>query len=632
MERERKGNSEDKSGQTIKELTLASVALGLILGVIMTAANTYVGLYAGMTVSASIPAAVISMGVLKGLFRRGTIHENNIVQTIASAGESLAAGVIFTIPALLITNVWQDFHFWTVTLIAMAGGTLGVLFMIPLRRTLIVEEKGLIYPEGVACAKVLEVGQTKGAGSGYIFSAMGVGVVFKLLASVMGLIKDTVASARLVGRSVFYFGSDMSILLLGVGYIVGINIAILVFAGGAIGWLIGIPIYVSSHGLSGEGSVVEQITRVWSTQIRYMGVGAMIVGGLWSIIKIRGGIAKGLREAVFGRKIQSGQTLLRTDTDLSQRGVLILSIITIITIFAIYTYLTPSIGVSLIATVSMVLAGFFFVAVSSYIVGLVGSSNNPISGMTICTVLFASAILLLVGIRGETGIVAVLGVAGVVCCAAATAGDISQDLKTGYLVGATPWRQQVAQVLGVLIPAFVIAPVLAILQKAYGIGTERLSAPQATLFANIARAMFTDQPMPWTMVEIGILVGIAIIIIDEILKMKGSKFRTHVMPVAVGIYLPLGLSVPILIGGILNQITRWSTRPRGLEDQAIHGGTLFSSGLIAGEAIMGIIAAFLIVGGVKIPITEINSNFVSLLLFGISALTMVYASLRSARR
>ncbi len=632
MEKERKSISQVRQGANLKELTVASVTLGLILGIIMTAANTYVGLYAGMTVSASIPAAVISMGVLRGLFRRGTILENNIVQTIASAGESLAAGVIFTIPALLIAQVWQDFHFWTVTLIAIAGGVLGVLFMIPLRRTLIVEEKELIYPEGVACAKVLEVGETKGAGSRQIFSAMVVGAVFKLLSSVFGIIKDTVASARLVGKSVFYFGSDMSVLLLGVGYIVGINIAILVFVGGAIGWIVGIPIYVSSHGLQGEASLIDQITTLWRTQIRYMGVGAMIVGGLWSIIKIRGGIAKGLRDAVLGRKIQAGQTLARTDTDLSQRVILVFSIILIILIFAIYRYLIPSVGVSLVATISMVLAGFFFVAVSSYIVGLVGSSNNPISGMTICTVLFASAMLLLMGMKGTMGIVAVLGVAGVVCCAAATAGDISQDLKTGYLVGATPWRQQIGQFLGIVIPAFVIAPILVILQRAYGIGTEKLSAPQATLFANIARAMFTDQPMPWNMVRVGVLVGIAIIVIDEILRVKGSPFRAHVMPVAVGIYLPLGLSVPILIGGILNQITRWSARPRGVEEQAIHNGTLFSSGLIAGEAIMGIIAAFLIVGGVRIPIREISNNLVSLLLFGIAALTMVYAPIRSARR
>lgn len=632
MEKQRVGNSIVKPDAAVRELTVASVALGLILGVIMTAANTYVGLYAGMTVSASIPAAVISMGVLKGLLRRGTILENNIVQTIASAGESLAAGVIFTMPALLIAKVWQDFHFWTVTLIAIAGGVLGVLFMIPLRRTLIVEEKGLIYPEGVACAKVLQVGETKGSGTKYIFSAMAIGAVFKLLTSVFGIVKESVASAKVLGRSVLYFGSDMSILLLGVGYIVGINIAVLVFAGGAIGWILAIPIYVSSHGLQGEGSLIEQVTRIWSTQIRYMGVGAMIVGGLWSIIKIRSGISKGLKDAVFGRKVQAGQVLSRTETDLSQRSVFILSIVTIAAIFAIYTYLTPSVGVSLVATISMVLAGFFFVAVSSYIVGLVGSSNNPISGMTICTVLFASAMLLLMGMRGEMGIVAVLGVAGVVCCAAATAGDISQDLKTGYLVGATPWRQQLVQILGVVIPAFVIAPVLVVLEKAYGIGTEKLSAPQATLFANIARAMFTDQPMPWTMVKTGILVGIAIIGIDEILRAKGSKFRAHVMPVAVGIYLPLGLSVPILIGGILHQITRWSARPKGLEDQAIHNGTLFSSGLIAGEAIMGIVAAFLIVGGAKIPIAQIDSNPLSLLIFGISGLTLVYASLRSVRR
>jgi putative OPT family oligopeptide transporter len=614
--------------KSIAEITLASVLLGVILGGIMTAANTYAGLYAGMTVTASIPAAVISMGILRGMLGRGTILENNIVQTIASAGESLAAGIIFTIPALVIVGIWQDFKFWPVTIIAIAGGMLGVLFMIPLRRTLIIEEKELIYPEGLACAEVLEVGETKGSGIVYIFSAIGVGIVFKLFVAAFGFIKGTVESAWATGKTAVYFGCDMSVLLLGIGYIVGMNIGVLVFIGGAIGWLIGIPIYGAVHGLPPGEVLADRVAEVWSTQIRYMGVGAMIVGGLWSIVRIRSGIGKGLRDALFGREHLGMGPVLRTDQDLRQRVVLGLTLATVAAIFGIYLYLTPSVGISIVSTVSMVLAGFFFVAVSSYIVGLVGSSNNPISGMTICTILFASALLLVSGMRGSEGILAALGVAGVVCCAAATAGDISQDLKTGYLVGATPRRQQFAQVLGVVIPAFVIAPVLTVLQKAYGIGSSELPAPQATLFASIARAMFTEHPMPWIMVEIGIGIGVILIIMDEILRYQGSKFRAHVMPVAVGIYLPLGLSVPILIGGIINQITRYEARHRGDEAAVVHRGVLFGSGLIAGEAIMGIIAAFLIVGGIGLPLFRWQSTVLSLSFFAIAIAALVYVAMK----
>jgi putative OPT family oligopeptide transporter len=615
--------------KSLAELTVASVILGVVLGVIMTAANTYAGLYAGMTVTASIPAAVISMGILRGVLGRGTILENNIVQTIASAGESLAAGIIFTMPALVIVGVWQDFKFWPVTIIAIAGGLLGVLFMIPLRRTLIVEEKELIYPEGLACAEVLEVGEKKGSGIVYIFSAIGVGVVFKHFVAAFGFIKGTVEGAVSVGRSALYFGSDMSVLLLGIGYIIGMNISILVFIGGAIGWIIGIPLYGHFHGLPAGDALVDQVAEVWSTQIRYMGVGAMIIGGLWSIVKVRKGIGRGLRDALFGRDHLEMGSIPRTEQDLKQKTVLVLSLITIIAIFIIYLNFTPSIGITFVSTISMVVAGFFFVAVSSYIVGLVGSSNNPISGMTICTILFASALLLLSGMRGNAGILAALGVAGVVCCAAATAGDISQDLKTGYLVGATPRRQQFAQVLGVVIPAFVIAPVLTVLQKAYGIGSSELPAPQATLFASITEGMFGEGQIPWLMVQIGAGIGIALILIDEFLRYQGSRFRAHVMPVAVGIYLPLGLAVPIFLGGIINSITRSVARRGGDEEATVHRGILFSSGLIAGEAIMGIIAAFLIVGGIGLPLFDWDSTLLSLGFFTAAIVALVYVAMKS---
>jgi putative OPT family oligopeptide transporter len=637
-------NEEDKftpfipAEKSIPEFTVAAVILGVVLGVIMTSANAYVGLYAGMTVTASIPAAVISMGILRGILRRGTILENNIVQTTASAGESLAAGIIFTMPALVMIGVWQEFKFWPVTLIAICGGLLGVLFMIPLRRTLIVEEEELIYPEGVACAEVLEVGESGGSGVAYIFSAMAVSFVLKFWVSAVSVIRGTVDTAWRSGRSLYYFGGDMSLILLGIGYIVGFNISILVFLGGALGWLIGIPLYSAYNGIPADQSLVDAANTIWSTQIRYMGVGAMIVGGLWSIIKVRHGIARGLSTALFGhRETFEIGAVKRTDTDMPQRLIMWVTVTAVLAILGIYYYLTRSAGITGVSTVSMVVAGFFFVAVSSYIVGLVGSSNNPISGMTICTILFASALLLMMGMSGSAGILASLGVAGVVCCAAATAGDISQDLKTGYIVGATPKRQQMAQILGVVVPAFVIAPTLTVLHGAYRIGSTELPAPQARLFESIARAMFTEQTLPWRMVEYGALIGIALVIADEILRSRKASFRAHVMPVAVGIYLPFSLAVPIFAGGIVSAFVRWLTRRRGYEGTAMHRGLLFSSGLIAGEAIMGIlIALYIFISGstefarwffqYHLPVVFLQSNTLSLLLIGLVVLTLILVS------
>jgi putative OPT family oligopeptide transporter len=624
--------------KNVAEFTVAAVVLGAVLGVIMTSANAYVGLYAGMTVTASIPAAVISMGILRGLLRRGTILENNIVQTIASAGESLAAGIIFTMPAIVLIGVWQDFKFWPVTLIAVCGGLLGVLFMVPLRRTLIIEEKELIYPEGLACAEVLEVGERGGSGVAYIFSAMAVGFVFKFWTSAISIIKGTVEYAWQSGRSLYYFGGDMSVLLVGIGYIVGLNISMLVFLGGAIGWLIGIPLYSAANGIPAGDSLLDAAGTIWSTQIRYLGVGAMIVGGLWSIVRVRHGIARGVKTALFGHRETSGlETVKRTEQDMPQRVILGLTIVAVLAILSIYYYLTQSGSITVVSTIAMFIAGFFFVAVSSYIVGLVGTSNNPVSGMTICTILFASALLLIMGMSGNEGILASLGVAGVVCCAAATAGDISQDLKTGYLVGATPRRQQAAQILGVVIPAFVIAPTLTVLHTAYGIGSDTLPAPQARLFESIARAMFTEQTLPWRMVQYGAVIGIALVVIDEILRSRNAGFRAYVMPVAVGIYLPFSLAVPIFAGGLLSILVKSVTGRLGYEAKATHRGLLYASGLIAGEAIMGIMIALhiFISGstnwarwffGFELPVVVRESSFLSLFLMGLVVLTIVLVS------
>ncbi|MDP6438054.1 MAG: oligopeptide transporter, OPT family [Candidatus Brocadiia bacterium] len=617
-----------------------AVGLGVLLSLVMCAANTYVGLYAGMTVSASIPAAVISLGILRGVLRRGTILENNIVQTATSAGESIAAGIIFTVPALLITGIWTDFHYWQTTLVALLGGLLGVLFMIPLRRALIVEDKELVYPEGVACAEVLKAGEERGTGIVLVLMGLVLGTVFKLLISGFSFIKDTLEGAVRLGKTAVYFGSNMSLMLVGVGYIVGPNIATLIFIGGAIGWVLGIPIYGLVYGLP-DGTLTNAFHDIWSTQIRYMGVGAMVVGGVWSIIKVRGSIVRGFRGAVLGYRAGEAEGVERTDRDVPSRLIGLGLIVVAIPIFILYRQMTGGTGTGLVAGVAMIIAAFFFVAVSSYIVGLVGSSNNPVSGMVIITVLFASVLLLAFGMTGARGALATLLVAGVVSCAACTAGDVSQDLKTGHLLGATPWKQQLAQMIGVAGAAFIIVPVLTVLHKAYGIGTGEpgaLAAPQASLFASITSAMFDDGTLPWNMVAIGAGVGIALIGIDEVLRRRGSAFRTHVMPVAVGIYLPFTLAVPILIGGAVRVLVgraarrRAKDRSQGRADDTIRRGVLFSSGLIAGESIMGILLAVIIVAGATVPVTIIESNVVSLLAFAGAIAAVVYVTMRGDRK
>ncbi len=595
----------------LPEFTFKAVFLGVALALLMAAANTYLGLYAGMTVSASIPAAVISMGILRGLLRRGTILENNIVQTIASAGQSIAAGVIFTVPALVITGAWTKFEYWPTTLIAMLGGVLGVLFMIPLRRALIVEEKELKYPEGLACAEVLEVGEKGGSGVLYVVSGIVVSAVFKFFSEGIKVFRGTVEGATRAGNTAFYFGADISPALLAVGYIIGFNVSLLIFIGGALAWVILIPLHYLMNGYpAGSEAALDAMMSTWKTQIRFVGVGSMIVAGIWSIIGARRGILKGIEGAIAGYKgLSTGGAgaVPRTERDISMAAILPLLIAVCVLIFVIYVFLTGSAGIGIVAGIAMIIAAFFFVAVSSYICGLIGSSNNPVSGMTISTLLFASALLLIFGMTGTAGILAALGVAGVVCCAACTAGDISQDLKTGYQVGGTPKYQQIGMIIGAIIPAFIIAPILTVLHASYGIGIQVkdgvnfLKAPQANLFASITKAMFGQgESLPWNMVAFGVGVGIALIIIDEILKHKNSSFRMYVMPVAVGIYLPWSLSIPILLGGVAALlVTRWVGKEH--EKEAEHRGVLLGSGLIAGESLMGIIIALFIFTQVEIP-------------------------------
>ncbi len=594
----------ENSSKSLPEITLKAVILGILLSVILAGANAYLGLFAGMTVSASIPAAVISMGVLR-MFRRSNILENNIVQTAASAGESLAAGVIFTIPALILMGHWSEFsfteHYWTVTGIAALGGLLGVLFTIPLRRALIVEEQ-LQFPEGIATAEVLKSGETGAKGLKLLIQAALIGGVFKFAAEGLRLWEGILSSARAVGRTYASFQINLSPALISVGYIVGINIATLVFAGGVIGRWICLPILAFSHEIPpGElaNGADAAVTYLHNHYVKYIGVGAMIVGGLWALINLRKSLRRGIQsgmEAYRDMRKTGSKAIARTDMDTPLPWVLIALLISLVPIFAIYFTVVKSVAISSLMAVLMLIAGFVFSAVAAYMAGLVGSSNNPISGVTIATILSTALLLYVLKVYGgaDVGPAAAIFIGAVVCCAAAIGGDNMQDLKAGYIVGATPWKQQIMQAIGTLSAAVIMMPVLWLLHNRYGIGQQvnpevtPLEAPQANLMANIARGVF-DQDLPWNLIFIGCLIAVVIIALDKYLEATNSGFRTPVLAVAVGLYLPFHLAVPIFIGGLIAYATSGVTSLHS--EKTNQSGLLFASGLITGEALIGIFLA-----------------------------------------
>ncbi len=598
--------------QNIPEFTLLAVALGLVLSLVMCSANIYVGLKAGMTVSAAIPASVISMGVLRGLLRRGTILENNIVHTIASSGESLAAGIIFTVPAIVLLGIWSDFNYWETTLIAMAGGVMGVVMMIPLRRPMIIEQKELRFPEGVACAEVLKAGDKGGSEMLGIFTALGLGALFKTLVSVVGVFRDSVQVGFRLGQTGFYAGTDISPMLMAVGFIVGYEISLLIFLGGAISFVGAIPVLAWGADFS-VGPAKDVLMTIWDEQIRFFGIGAMVVAGIYSIIKIAGSMGAAIKTAVRSvRGLDDTAELPRTEQGITGRALFLLLALSLILSAVVYYIMTQSAQVTAITTVLMFVLAFFFVAVAAYIVGLVGASNSPVSGMTICTVLLTAGLLLLLGYTGTAGMLATLGVAGVVCCAACTSGDICQDLKIGQIVGATPRRLQIGEIIGTMVPAFIIAPVLVLLNSAYGIGdTTRagsLPAPQGVMFEKLIGGIFgAGREIPWNLVGYGAIVGVAAIVIDRVyLQPRNTNFRLHAMPLAVGMYLPWTVTFPIMFGGLIYRWVDRKSRARGDSEETrqsvVHRGLLFSSGLVAGEAIMGILIALMIVASLDMPL------------------------------
>lgn len=609
----------------LPQLTFRAVFLSIILAVILAAANTYLGLFAGLTIASAIPAAVVSMAVLKVL-GGGHILENNIVQTGASAAASIAAGVIFTIPALVILGFWDDFQYWWVFAIAGLGGVLGVLFSVPLRRALIIEQK-LAFPEGKAAAEVLKTGENPAQGVKLLAGSAFLGGLAKLLAaSGLRLIPDSAAAAAYAGKGIAYFGTNLSPALFGVGYIVGLNIGIVVLAGGIISWNFAIPIY-SAFFLDGNAELAARVASLdaeaaagalWSAQIRYLGVGAMLIGGIWTLISLRKSLLSGVRSGLAATRAGAAKAISHTEQDLPMRWVLLGVVVLTLPLFVLYQMIVGSIAVSLPMTIIMVVAGFLFCSVSAYMAGLVGSSNNPVSGITIATILFASLVLiLLMGRDAPLGPIAAIMIGAVVCCAASVAGDNLQDLKAGQIVGATPWRQQVMLAIGAVSCALIMAPVLNLLAKAYGIGVpsaahpDPLLAPQATLMASVSKGMFGGE-LPWGMVWIGAAIGAAIIIVDETLKARGAKYRAPVLAAAVGIYLPLELTVPIFLGGLLTWIVEKTVGVGSDPDakERLHRrGVLFSAGLITGEALMGIFIAIPIVGSGRADVLALPERF-----------------------
>jgi putative OPT family oligopeptide transporter len=599
----------------VPQLTFRAVALSVVLAMILAAANTYLGLFAGLTIATAIPAAVISMAVLRVL-GGGTILENNIVQTGASAGSSIAAGVIFTIPALIILNYWQDFRYTWVLAIAGLGGLLGVLFSVPLRRSMIVEDP-LPFPEGKAAAEVLKAGENPGPGIKILGISAVIGALVKLMAeSGLRIIPDNAAGATFFGKYLGYMGTGLSPALLGVGYIVGLNIGIVVLSGSVLSYNIAIPLYhmfassldpALATQLAGL-SAADAAGLIRAEKVRYLGVGAMLIGGIWTLFSLRKSLLSGVRSGIAAARKGSNDNVAETERDLPMKWMLIALVLFVLPLLLLYQAIVANWAVSVPMAIIMVVAGFLFVSVSAYLAGLVGSSNNPVSGITIATILFASFVLmLLLGKDSPIGAVAAIMIGAVVCCAAAVGGDNLQDLKAGYLVGATPWKQQLMLAIGALSCALIMAPVLNLLAVGYGIGPatpehpNSLQAPQATLMASVAKGLFGGH-LPWDMIGIGAGIGAAIIAFDEWLKARKAHFRVPVLAAAIGIYLTLELMVPIFLGGVLAYFVERRfgvpAHDEAARDRVHRPGTLFAAGLITGEALMGIaIAVPIVVSG-----------------------------------
>ncbi len=616
------------------EITVTSIVMGIILAVVFGAANAYLGLRVGMTVSASIPAAVISMGVIRIVMRKNSILESNIVQTIGSAGESLAAGAIFTLPALFLwaaEGKMDKPDILSMTLIALLGGLLGVFFMVPLRNALIVKEHGVLpYPEGTACAEVLLAGEKGGANASTVFAGMGFAAIFKFIIDGLKVVAGEI-SVHVKGFA-GEIGTQIYPAVMSVGYICGARISSYMFAGGVLSWLVMIPMIV----LFGEEIILYPGTQaigevyasggagaIWSTYIRYIGAGALAAGGIISLIKSLPLIVKtfgGAMKSMAGSKADSN---LRTARDLNFKFVLIA-----ILILTILVWLIPAIPVSFVGACIIVIFGFFFATVSSRMVGLVGSSNNPVSGMAIATLLITTLILKAMGTNGAFGMMSAISIGSIICIVSAIAGDTSQDLKTGYLLGSTPKKQQIGEIIGVVSAAIAISGTLYLLDSAWGFGSEQLGAPQATLMKLIIEGVMQGN-LPWALVFIGVFIAITVEIIG-----------IPVLPFAIGVYLPVQLNACIMVGGLVRLALDKMKRNKEEKEAIVNDGILFCSGMIAGEGLVGILLALLAVFGLdqaldlsaKLGISPLVSNIGGILLFTVIILSVLKFSLWKKRK
>ncbi len=616
------------------EITVTSIVMGVLLAVIFGAANAYLGLRVGMTVSASIPAAVIAMGVIRVLMRKNSILESNIVQTIGSAGESLAAGAIFTLPALFLwaaEGKMEKPGILEITAIALIGGLLGVFFMVPLRNALIVKEHGILpYPEGTACSEVLLAGEEGGAKASTVFAGMGFAALFKFIIDGLKAVSGEISVS--VKGFAGEIGTQIYPAVMSVGYICGARISSYMFAGGILSWLVIIPLivlfgaditlYPGSQPI-GEIFASGGAGAIWGTYIRYIGAGALAAGGIISLVKSLPLIIKTFGGAVKGMAGSKVDTNDRTSKDLSMKFVF-----AAIAVLTLLVWLIPVIPVSLIGAIIIVVFGFFFATVSSRMVGLVGSSNNPVSGMAIATLLIATLILKVTGAEGIAGMCSAIAIGSVICIVSAIAGDTSQDLKTGYLLGATPKKQQIGEIIGVISAALAIGGTLYLLDSAWGFGTDELAAPQATLMKLITEGVMEGN-LPWALVFIGVFIAVLVEIVG-----------IPVLPFAIGVYLPVQLNACIMVGGLIRLVFDKLKKDKKEKDAIVNDGILFCSGMIAGEGLVGILLALLAVFGVgsaidlsaKLAIPAAVSNIGGLVLFGIIILTLLKFSLWKKRK
>ncbi|MBR5460335.1 MAG: oligopeptide transporter, OPT family [Clostridia bacterium] len=616
------------------ELTVTSIIIGIILAVIFGAANAYLGLRVGMTVSASIPAAVIAMGVIRIVMRRNSILESNVVQTIGSAGESLAAGAIFTLPALFLwaaEGKMDKPDILEITLIALIGGLLGVFFMVPLRNALIVKEHGTLpYPEGKACAEVLLAGEKGGSSAVTVFAGMGFAAIFKFiidgLKAVAGEVSYTVKGfAGTIGTQIYP-------AVMSVGYICGARISSYMFAGGVLSWMVLIPIIVLFGGEAiiapGTATVSEIFATdgaggIWDLYIRYIGAGALAAGGIISLVKSLPLIVKTFTGALKSMKGSGSTSDERTAQDLNMK--LIIGGVVVLTLAI---WLIPQIPVSLLGAAIIVVFGFFFATVSSRMVGLVGSSNNPVSGMAIATLLIATLVLKVTGMEGAKGMASAIAIGSVICIVSAIAGDTSQDLKTGYILGATPKKQQVGEILGVVASALAIGATLYLLDSAWGFGSAELGAPLASLMKLVVEGVMGGN-LPWGLV----FIGVAIAFVIEFIGIP-------VLPFAIGIYLPVQLNACIMIGGLIRLAFDKMKKPEEEKSEIVNDGILFCSGMIAGEGIVGILLALFAVFGIDkaldlsahLGISATVSNIGAIVLLAIIILTLLKFTLWRKRK